>query len=295
MQALQGSLVALVTPLNNSGGVDYESLKNLIDWHIEQGTDGIVSVGTTGESATLNVNEHIDVIEFTANYVDKRVPVIACTGANSTHEAIDLSEESRRKGADYVLLVTPYYNKPNQRGLIAHFEKIADSVSINQILYNVPPRTACDLLPESVKVLSKHKNIIGIKEAVDCMDRIKSLTNISRNNSDFLVFSGDDPTFMDALNLGANGVISVAANVIPKSISNICSYIRENNKEEAKILNEINNNLYKLLFVESNPIPVKWMLYKMGLIENSIRLPLVEFDETFHEQTMSELMRLKLL
>ena len=295
MQALQGSLVALVTPLNNSGGVDYESLKNLIDWHIEQGTDGIVSVGTTGESATLNVNEHIDVIEFTANYVDKRVPVIAGTGANSTQEAIDLSEESRRKGADYVLLVTPYYNKPNQRGLIAHFEKIADSVSINQILYNVPPRTACDLLPESVKVLSKHKNIIGIKEAVDCMDRIKSLTNISRNNSDFLVFSGDDPTFMDALNLVANGVISVAANVIPKSISNICSYIRENNKEEAKILNEINNNLYKLLFVESNPIPVKWMLYKMGLIENSIRLPLVEFDETFHEQTMSELMRLKLL
>ena len=295
MQALQGSLVALVTPLNNSGGVDYESLKNLIDWHIEQGTDGIVSVGTTGESATLNVNEHIDVIEFTANYVDKRVPVIAGTGANSTQEAIDLSEESKRKGADYVLLVTPYYNKPNQRGLIAHFEKIADSVSINQILYNVPPRTACDLLPESVKVLSKHKNIIGIKEAVDCMDRIKSLTNISKNNSDFLVFSGDDPTFMDALNLGANGVISVAANVIPKSISNICSYIRENNKEEAKILNEINNNLYKLLFVESNPIPVKWMLYKMGLIENSLRLPLVEFDETFHEQTMSELMRLKLL
>lgn len=295
MQALQGSLVALVTPLNNSGGVDYESLKNLIDWHIEQGTDGIVSVGTTGESATLNVNEHIDVIEFTANYVDKRVPVIAGTGANSTQEAIDLSEESKRKGADYVLLVTPYYNKPNQRGLIAHFEKIADSVSINQILYNVPPRTACDLLPESVKVLSKHKNIIGIKEAVDCMDRIKLLTNISKNNSDFLVFSGDDPTFMDALNLGANGVISVAANVIPKSISNICSYIRENNKEEAKILNEINNNLYKLLFVESNPIPVKWMLYKMGLIENSIRLPLVEFDETFHEQTMSELMRLKLL
>ena len=295
MQALQGSLVALVTPLNNSGGVDYESLKNLIDWHIEQGTDGIVSVGTTGESATLNVNEHIDVIEFTANYVDKRVPVIAGTGANSTQEAIDLSEESRRKGADYVLLVTPYYNKPNQRGLIAHFEKIANSVSINQILYNVPPRTACDLLPESVKILSEHKNIIGIKEAVDCMDRIKSLTNISKNNSDFLVFSGDDPTFMDALNLGANGVISVAANVIPRSISNICSYIRENNREEAKILNEINNNLYKLLFVESNPMPVKWMLYKMGLIENSIRLPLVEFDETFHEQTMSELMRLKLL
>ena len=292
---MKGSIVAIVTPMLENGEVDFDSFKKLLSFHEKNNTDGIVLVGTTGESATLNVNEHIDVIEFTANYVDKRVPVIAGTGANSTQEAIDLSEESRRKGADYVLLVTPYYNKPNQRGLIAHFEKIADSVSINQILYNVPPRTACDLLPESVKVLSKHKNIIGIKEAVDCMDRIKSLTNISRNNSDFLVFSGDDPTFMDALNLGANGEISVAANVIPKSISNICSYIRENNKEEAKILNEINNNLYKLLFVESNPIPVKWMLYKMGLIENSIRLPLVEFDETFHEQTMSELMRLKLL
>tara|TARA_B100001059_G_scaffold219236_1_gene240139 strand:- start:2068 stop:2955 length:888 start_codon:yes stop_codon:yes gene_type:complete len=295
MQALQGSLVALVTPFQKDGSVDYESLKRLIDWHIDQGTDGIVSVGTTGESATLNVNEHIDVIEFTANHVDKRVPVIAGTGANSTQEAIDLSEESRRKGADHVLLVTPYYNKPNQKGLIAHFEKIANSVSINQILYNVPSRTACDLLPESVEVLSKHKNIIGIKEAVDNMDRIKSLTNISKNNNDFLVFSGDDPTFMNALNNGAHGVISVAANIIPKSISDICSFIRENNKEEARALNEINNNLYKLLFVESNPIPLKWMLYKMGLIQNSIRLPLIELDETFHDETMSELMRLKLL
>lgn len=295
MQALQGSLVALVTPFQKDGSVDYESLRRLIDWHIDQGTDGIVSVGTTGESATLNVNEHIDVIEFTANHVDKRVPVIAGTGANSTQEAVDLSEESRRKGADHVLLVTPYYNKPNQKGLIAHFEKIANSVSINQILYNVPSRTACDLLPESVEVLSKHKNIIGIKEAVDNMDRIKSLTNISKNNNDFLVFSGDDPTFMNALNNGAHGVISVAANIIPKSISDICSFIRENNKEEARALNEINNNLYKLLFVESNPIPLKWMLYKMGLIQNSIRLPLIELDETFHDETMSELMRLKLL
>ena len=295
MQALQGSLVALVTPFQKDGSVDYESLRRLIDWHIDQGTDGIVSVGTTGESATLNVNEHIDVIEFTANHVDKRVPVIAGSGANSTQEAIDLSEESRRKGADHVLLVTPYYNKPNQKGLIAHFEKIANSVSINQILYNVPSRTACDLLPESVEVLSKHKNIIGIKEAVDNMDRIKSLTNISKNNNDFLVFSGDDPTFMNALNNGAHGVISVAANIIPKSISDICSFIRENNKEEARALNEINNNLYKLLFVESNPIPLKWMLYKMGLIQNSIRLPLIELDETFHDETMSELMRLKLL
>jgi len=295
MQALQGSLVALVTPLTQSGGIDYKSLERLIDWHIEQGTDGIVSVGTTGESATLNVNEHIEVIEFTVKHVNKRVPVIAGTGANSTQEAIDLSEESRLKGADFVLLVTPYYNKPNQKGLIAHYEQIANSVEINQILYNVPSRTACDLLPESVKVLSDHQNIVGIKEAVDDMNRIKSLINISKTDNNFQVFSGDDPTFMHALNLGAHGVISVAANVIPKSISEICSFIRKNNKDEAKQLNEINNNLYDLLFVESNPIPVKWMLYKMGLIENSIRLPLIELDETFHEKTLSELKRLKLL
>ncbi|MDC0348026.1 4-hydroxy-tetrahydrodipicolinate synthase [Gammaproteobacteria bacterium] len=295
MQALQGSLVALVTPLTQSGGIDYKSLERLIDWHIDQGTDGIVSVGTTGESATLNVNEHIEVIEFTAKHVNKRVPVIAGTGANSTQEAIDLSEESRLKGADFVLLVTPYYNKPNQKGLIAHYEQIANSVEINQILYNVPSRTACDLLPESVKVLSDHQNIVGIKEAVDDMNRIKSLINISKTDNNFQVFSGDDPTFMHALNLGAHGVISVAANVIPKSISEICSFIRKNNKDEAKQLNEINNNLYDLLFVESNPIPVKWMLYKMGLIENSIRLPLIELDETFHEKTLSELKRLKLL
>lgn len=295
MQALQGSLVALVTPLTQSGGIDYKSLERLIDWHINQGTDGIVSVGTTGESATLNVNEHIEVIEFTVKHVNKRVPVIAGTGANSTQEAIDLSEESRLKGADFVLLVTPYYNKPNQKGLIAHYEQIANSVEINQILYNVPSRTACDLLPESVKVLSDHQNIVGIKEAVDDMNRIKSLINISKTDNNFQVFSGDDPTFMHALNLGAHGVISVAANVIPKSISEICSFIRKNNKDEAKQLNEINNNLYDLLFVESNPIPVKWMLYKMGLIENSIRLPLIELDETFHEKTLSELKRLKLL
>ena len=295
MQALQGSLVALVTPLTQSGGIDYKSLERLIDWHIDQGTDGIVSVGTTGESATLNVNEHIEVIEFTVKHVNKRVPVIAGTGANSTQEAIDLSEESRLKGADFVLLVTPYYNKPNQKGLIAHYEQIANSVEINQILYNVPSRTACDLLPESVKVLSDHQNIVGIKEAVDDMNRIKSLINISKTDNNFQVFSGDDPTFMHALNLGAHGVISVAANVIPKSISEICSFIRKNNKDEAKQLNEINNNLYDLLFVESNPIPVKWMLYKMRFIKQSIRLPLIELNETFHEEVMSELNKHKLI
>jgi len=296
MQALEGSLVALVTPLSEDGEVDYDALKHLIDWHINQGTDGIVSVGTTGESATLNIKEHVDVIEFTVKHANNKLPVIAGTGANSTDEAIELSEEARLKGADYALLVTPYYNKPNQKGLIAHYEKIADSSQIKQILYNVPMRTACDLLPESVEILSEHSNIVGIKEAVDDEQRIEELINISNSCSgNFSIFSGDDPTFMNSLNIGAHGVISVAANVIPKSISKICQHIRENEKHAADALNLKNANLYRLLFVESNPIPVKWMLYKMGLIKEYIRLPLIELDETFHDEIMSELNKHRLI
>ena len=295
MQVLQGSLVALVTPLLKNGDVDYESLSSLLDWHIANETDGIVSVGTTGESATLNVKEHIEVIDYSVKYVQNRIPVIAGTGANSTDEAIELSLEAKLKGADYVLLVTPYYNKPNQKGLLAHYEKIANNVDIKQILYNVPSRTACDLKPETVSVLSEHKNIVGLKEAVDDIERIKELVKISNNSSDFAILSGDDPTFMNALIEGAQGVISVAANVIPKSISQICKYIRENNISEAKKLNEVNSNIYRLLFVESNPIPVKWMLTKMGMIENSIRLPLIELDETYHDEILSELNKLKLI
>lgn len=295
MQVLQGSLVALVTPLLKNGDVDYESLSSLLDWHIANETDGIVSVGTTGESATLNVKEHIEVINYSVKYVQNRIPVIAGTGANSTDEAIELSLEAKLKGADYVLLVTPYYNKPNQKGLLAHYEKIANNVDIKQILYNVPSRTACDLKPETVSILSEHKNIVGLKEAVDDIERIKELVKISNNSYDFAILSGDDPTFMNALIEGAHGVISVAANVIPKSISQICKLIREDNIVEAKKLNEFNNNIYRLLFVESNPIPVKWMLTKMGMIENSIRLPLIELDETYHDEILSELNKLKLI
>jgi len=295
MQVLQGSLVALVTPLLKNGDIDYDSLSSLLDWHIDNGTDGVVSVGTTGESATLNIKEHIEVIDFTIKYVQNRIPVIAGTGANSTEEAIELSLEAKLKGADYVLLVTPYYNKPNQKGLLAHYEKIANSVDIGQILYNVPSRTACDLKPATVKVLSEHKNIVGLKEAVDDIERIKELVKISNNADNFAILSGDDPTFMSALLEGAHGVISVAANVMPKSISQICKCIRDNNFEEAKRLNEINNNLYRLLFVESNPIPVKWMLNQMAKIESSIRLPLIELDETYHDEILSELNKLKLI
>ena len=296
MQALHGSLVALVTPMSPNGDVDYASLENLIEWHIANGTNGIVSVGTTGESSTLNPVEHLDVIDFTVKHVKKRIPVIAGTGANSTNEAIELTEESRKLGSDYALLVTPYYNKPNQRGLIAHYEAIADTVDIPQILYNVPSRTACDLIPSSVQLLSKHRNIVGIKEAFDSKNRIKELVDISnQSNDDFLIYSGDDPTFMESLTLGAHGVISVAANIIPKSISDICSMIKANNFIEAEGLNLKNKELFRLLFIESNPIPAKWMLYKMGLIQNVIRLPLVELDETFYSDVMSEIKQLGLL
>lgn len=295
MQVLQGSLVALVTPLNEDGSVDYDSLKKLIDWHIDEGTNGIVSVGTTGESATLNVKEHLDVIDFTIKHVGKRIPVIAGTGANATNEAIELSQEAKLKGADYVLLVTPYYNKPNQSGLIKHYEEIANKVDIPQILYNVPSRTACDLKPSSVEILSKHQNIIGIKEAVDDFQRIRELINITQISDDFSVFSGDDPTFLESMSLGAHGVISVAANVIPRSISMICRNVLNSELNEANNLNDINKNLYKLLFVESNPIPVKWMLFKMGLIKNIIRLPLIQLDETFHDEVLSELNKLRLI
>ena len=295
MQALQGSLVAIVTPLNKSGEVDYASLENLLNWHIEEGTDGIVSVGTTGESATLDVKEHIEVIDFTVKYINKRIPVIAGTGANSTHEAVELSQEAKLRGADYVLLVTPYYNKPNQKGLIKHYEKIANSVDIKQVLYNVPSRTACDMTPETVEILSKHENIIGVKEAVDNAERIRQLVSISEKCKNFSILSGDDPTFMNSLIQGAHGVISVAANVIPSPISQICKYVKAEKYDEAEKLNKLYDNLYGLLFVESNPIPLKWMMHKMGLIENSIRLPLTELDETFHETTLSELKKLKLI
>lgn len=295
MQVLQGSLVALVTPLNEDGSVDYDSLKKLIDWHIDEGTNGIVSVGTTGESATLNVKEHLDVIDFTIKHVGKRIPVIAGTGANATNEAIELSQEAKLKGADYVLLVTPYYNKPNQSGLIKHYEEIANKVDIPQILYNVPSRTACDLKPSSVEILSKHQNIIGIKEAVDDFQRIRELINITKISDDFSVFSGDDPTFLESMSLGAHGVVSVAANVTPRSIAMICRNVLNSELNEANNLNDINKNLYKLLFVESNPIPVKWMLFKMGLIKNIIRLPLIQLDETFHDEVVSELNKLRLI
>ena len=298
MQPLQGSFVALVTPMSPGGGIDFHALEALIEWHVESGTNGIVSVGTTGESATVSVAEHIEIIEKTIYLVDGRVPVIAGTGGNSTQEAIELTQTASKLGADYALIVTPYYNKPNQEGLFKHFIKIADSVDIPQILYNVPSRTACDLRPETVSRLANHQNIVGIKEALDSPERLAELVRISQailDQKNFSILSGDDPSFNSFMAHGGDGVISVAANIIPKHISQICSLNLSKQYDDAKELDAIFKKLYELLFIESNPMPVKWMLYKMGRVQSGIRLPLVPFNEVFHEKTINEMIKLKLI
>ena len=298
MQPLQGSFVALVSPMLENGSLDFHALEALVEWHIESQTNGIVSVGTTGESATVSVPEHLEIIKKTIDFVDGRVPVIAGTGGNSTQEAIDLTQTAAELGADYALIVTPYYNKPNQEGLFQHFIKIADSVEIPQILYNVPSRTACDLRPDTVMRLASHQNIVGIKEALDSSERLSELIRISQSVADqknFSVFSGDDPSFSSFMANGGDGVISVAANIVPKYISQICSLNLSDQFDHAEELNSILKNLYELLFIESNPIPVKWMLNKMGRIQPGIRLPLVPFNQVFHEKTINEMIKLKLI
>ena len=295
-QVLKGSIVALVTPMKKNGDIDFLSLDKLIEWHISNGTNAIVSVGTTGESATLSVKEHLKVIEHTVKKVDKRIPVIAGSGSNSTSQAIETTSESEKIGADFALLVTPYYNKPSQNGLIEHYSKIADSCDIKQILYNVTSRTACDILPTTVGTLSKHENIIGIKESLDDELRIKELIEISTNHKDdFYIFSGDDPSFLNLLMMGGHGVISVAANILPKEISNICSNFFRGDSDRALEQNKKLENIYDLIFIESNPVPVKWMLSKMKMIENSVRLPLVSLDEKYRDNIHTEMLKLGLL
>ena len=298
MQPLKGSFVALVTPMHANGSLDESSLESLIEWHIASGTSGIVSVGTTGESATVSVAEHLEIINKTIQIVDHRIPVIAGTGANSTQEAIELTETAETLGADYALIVTPYYNKPNQNGLFQHYTKIADSVEIPQILYNVPSRTACDLMPETVANLAMHPNIVGIKEAVDDPIRLSELMSIGEKLADqkyFSVLSGDDPSFSSFMAEGGDGVISVAANILPGEIAKICSLNLDGNIDDAKELNEIFLSIYELLFIESNPIPVKWMLEKMKKIDVGIRLPLVPLATQYHDAIINEMTKLKLL
>ena len=277
-------MVALVTPMLDEGAVDYEALEALIEWHIESGTDAIVSMGTTGESATLDFKEHGEVVAFTVNRVAGRVPVIAGTGANSTTEAIELTDFAKAAGADACLLVTPYYNKPTQEGLYQHYKKIAEAVDIPQILYNVPGRTACDLLPETVARLAKLPNIIGIKEATGDLDRLKQIQKLV-DDPDFELYTGDDGSAVEFILLGGHGGISVTANVVPKTLHEIYALALNGEAEQARALDAQIASLHQALFLESNPIPAKWALYEMGKIRKGIRLPLTELSE-IHRPTL---------
>ncbi len=279
---ITGSIVALVTPMLENGKVDWGALDRLIDFHIDNGTDSIVAVGTTGESATLDVKEHCLVIKHVVNRVAGRIPVIAGTGANSTAEAIELTETAHQSGADACLLVTPYYNKPTQEGLFQHHKAISDAVEIPQILYNVPGRTACDMLPETVARISELKNVVGIKEATGDLERAKQVIELV--GKDFAVYSGDDPTAYELILLGGHGNISVTANVLPAEMSKLCQLALDGKAEEAKALNDSLMPVHEAMFVESNPIPVKWALADMGIMGEGIRLPLTVLDSKYHAQ-----------
>jgi dihydrodipicolinate synthase len=278
---ITGSIVALVTPMTPDGALDYPALTRLVEWHIKEGTNAIVAVGTTGESATLDVDEHTDVIRHVVETAAGRIPVIAGTGANSTSEAIALTEAALKAKADACLLVTPYYNKPSQRGLYAHYKAIAEAVEIPQILYNVPGRTACDMLPDTIARLAELPNIVGVKEATGNLERGRQVLDLVP--ADFAVYSGDDATALELILMGAKGNISVTANVIPRVMSDICRLGLEGKAEEARALNARIATLHKDLFLESNPVPVKWALKELGLIQAGIRLPLVELDPIHHE------------
>jgi 4-hydroxy-tetrahydrodipicolinate synthase len=263
--------------MNAAGDVDVGSLNRLIEFHIEQGTDAIVAVGTTGESATLNAEEHCEVIRLTVAQVAGRVPVIAGTGANATAEAIHLTRRASELGADACLLVTPYYNKPTQEGLFRHYQAVADAVAIPQILYNVPGRTACDLLPATVARLASHPNIVGIKEATGQLNR---LTEISQAcGPAFLLYSGDDASACEFCLQGGHGVISVTANVAPRLMHDMIRLARAGQAEAARNLDARLAALHRDLFIESNPIPVKWAVEQMGLIPSGIRLPLTALSD----------------
>ncbi|MEK7206475.1 MAG: 4-hydroxy-tetrahydrodipicolinate synthase [Pseudomonadota bacterium] len=276
-----GSMVALVTPMNDDGSLDVPALRRLIDFHIENGTDAIVAVGTTGESPTLDMEEHCEVIRLTVEQARGRIPVIAGTGANSTTEAIELTRCAQKAGADACLLVTPYYNKPTQEGLYLHHKAVAEAVPIPQVLYNVPGRTACDMLPETVERLCAISNIVGIKEATGNLDRVKEIRRRCGDKID--VYSGDDATALDAILLGAKGDISVTANVAPRLMHEMCKLARAGKEKEARAINERLMGLHKDLFVEANPIPVKWALKEMGLVKGGIRLPLTPLSAKYHE------------
>ncbi len=276
---IQGSIVALVTPMKADGTVDGDSLKKLVEFHIDQGTDALVAVGTTGESATLSETEHCQVIKQVVAQVDGRIPVIAGTGANSTSEAIDLTRKAKDAGADACLLVTPYYNKPTQEGLYQHFKAIAEAVDIPQILYNVPGRTACDMLPETIGRLAKISNIVGVKEATGELQRVRQIRKLCGN--DFALYTGDDASSCEFCLLGGNGSITVTGNVAPKLVHEMIEAAMNGNQVLAESLDEKLMALHQALFLQSNPIPVKWAVAEMGLMEKGIRLPLTWLSEQY--------------
>ena len=285
---ISGSMVAIVTPMDAQGALDWQALTKLVDFHLQEGTDALVVVGTSGESATLNVEEHVEVIRRVVDQVNGRIPVIAGTGANCTREAVELTRNAKSVGADACLLVTPYYNKPTQEGLYQHFKHIAEAVAIPQILYNVPGRTVCDMLADTVVRLSAVPNIIGIKEATGNIDRAKDI--IARVPSDFYVYSGDDATAYELMLAGGKGNISVTANIAPRAMHELCQLAMAGDAAGAKALNDRLMPLHENLFLEANPIPVKWALQQMGLIEQGIRLPLTWFSEQYHD-TLRQAMR----
>ena len=288
-----GSSVALITPMFDDGEVDYASLENLIDFHIDAGTSSIVSVGTTGESATLGVKEHLKVIKHTIEYAAKRIPVIAGTGANSTSEAIELTQKAKNLGADACLLVTPYYNKPTQEGLYQHFKLIAETVDIDQLLYNVPGRTAVNMSVDTTLRLTEIENIIGIKDATGDLSVIKQL--VERCPEDFLLLTGDDATALDFILCGGHGGISVTANIVPKELQKVYLSAISGQSELAKELNKKLESLHEHLFLEANPIPVKWALHKMGKCHKGIRLPLLVLSDECQPVILADLEKLELI
>ena len=282
---LQGSMVAIATPMRDDN-IDYSSFADLIEFHIQNGTDAIVAAGTTGESATLNIAEHCEVIRFVVEQVQQRVAVIAGTGANATAEAIELTKHAKQAAADACLLVTPYYNKPPQEGLYQHYRHIAEAVDIPQILYNVPGRTACDMLAGTVKRLSEVDNIIGIKETVS-LERMREIRELCGDR--LAIYSGEDALAAEAILQGAKGVISVTANVAPSLMHRLCVAALRGERTQAEEIDQLLQPLHKALFLEANPIPVKWALAFMNLIPDHIRLPLVTLSAMHHKTVIDAL------
>lgn len=277
---IKGSIVAIVTPMHADGSVDQAALLKLVDWHLQAKTNAIVVAGTTGESATLDADEQAAIIELVVKHVNHRIPVIAGTGSNSTDHTLALTKAAKAAGADAALVVTPYYNKPTQKGLIAHYTYLAENAAFPIILYNVPGRTACDIQPETVIALSKIRHIIGIKEASGKLERIAALR--AACGRDFAIYTGNDDDGLASIQSGADGVISVTANIAPEKMHEMCQAALTGDNARAEALNNELSLLHERLFLESNPIPAKWALYTMGKIEDGLRLPLLSLDSQHH-------------